>query len=130
MSKPESLHELAGLRVTVDRVLHQPDAQAPPGRPHCFAYFISIHNESEVAVTIKGRKWVVCNTDGDITALEGDGVVGQFPLIEPGAKFSYNSYHALDTESAFAEGSYLGVTEDGRRVFTRIPKFGMRVPRS
>ena len=96
--------------------------------PHCFAYFISIRNQSTVAVTIKGRKWVVRNFEGETTVLEGDGVVGQFPLIEPGGKFSYNSYHAFDTKSAVAEGSYLGVTEDGRKVFTRIPRFEMLVP--
>jgi ApaG protein len=128
MNKATDLHELPGLTVTVDDVLHQPDVQAPPGRPHCFAYFISIHNHSDVAVTIKGRKWVVRNSEGEVTALEGDGVVGQFPLIEPGGKFSYNSYHALDTDSAVAEGSYLGMTEGGQKVFVRIPKFEMHVP--
>lgn len=128
MSKKNDLHELPGLSVTVDNVIHQPDMQAPPDRPHCFAYFISIHNQSNVAVTIRGRKWVVRHSDGEITALEGDGVVGQFPLIEPGRKFSYNSYHAFDTDSAVAEGSYLGMTEDGRKVFTRIPQFEMHVP--
>jgi len=128
LSTANDLHELSGLTVTVDNVIHQPGAQAPPGMPHCFAYFISIRNRSDVAVTIKGRKWVVRNFEGETTVLEGDGVVGQFPLIEPGGKFSYNSYHAFDTKSAVAEGSYLGVTEDGRKVFTRIPRFEMHVP--
>src|SRR5882757_2569415 len=88
--------EPAGLRVTVDRVVYQTDAETPPDRPHCFAYFISIHNNSDVAVTIKGRKWVVTNAQKQITVVEGDGVVGQFPTIEPGGKFSYNSRHFLD----------------------------------
>ncbi len=125
---PESIHELPGLTVTVDQVLHQPDAQTPPDRPHCFAYFISIHNGSDATVTIKGRKWVVRDEDGNTIALEGDGVVGQFPKLQPGEKFSYNSSHIFDTASAVAEGSYLGITDDGRRVFTRIPRFEMHVP--
>ena len=120
--------ELPGLHVTVDQVLYQPDVQTPPDRPHCFAYFISIRNGSDVSVTIKGRKWIVRNENGEITAVEGDGVVGQFPTIEPGEKFSYNSYHLLDTATAVAEGSYLGVDADGRRVIVRIPKFRMCVP--
>lgn len=128
MSKPSDLVELPGLRVTVDQVVYQPDAQTPPDRPHCFVYFISIRNDSDTAVTIKGRKWVVKNTKGEVTAVEGDGVVGQCPLIEPGAKFTYNSYHLLDTLSAVAEGSYLGVDAGGRRIITRIPKFKMVVP--
>ena len=128
MSAPLELVELPGLTVEVDRVAYQPEAQAPADRPHCFVYFISIHNHSDVAVTIKGRKWVVRNSRGEITAVEGDGVVGQFPEIQPGEHFSYNSYHLLDTRSAVAEGSYLGVDATGRTVITRIPKFEMVVP--
>jgi ApaG protein len=120
--------EPAGLRVTVDRVLYQPDAPTPLDRPHCFVYFISIHNETAVPVTIKGRKWVVSNARGEITAVEGDGVVGQFPTIEPGGRFSYNSFHLLDTRSGVAQGSYLGMDAEGRRVVTRIPPFEMVVP--
>ena len=119
--------ELPGLHVTVDRVVHYRDAQTPPDKPHCFAYFITIHNDSDVTVTIKGRKWVVRNARGEITAVEGDGVVGEFPRIEPGDDFSYNSFHLNDTTTAVAEGSYIGVDEKGRKVLTRIPKFEMIV---
>jgi ApaG protein len=128
MSSDDRFQELPGLNATVDQVLYQPDAKAPPDRPHCFVYFISIRNDSDVPVTIKGRKWVVTNARGEITAVEGDGVVGQFPVIDPGEKFSYNSYHLLDTPSGVAEGSYLGLDAEGRRVIVRIPKFNMAVP--
>lgn len=126
MSEP--FLEPENLKVTVDRVLYQAQVATPPDRPHCFVYFVSIHNGTDVAVTIKGRKWVVTNTRGEVTAVEGDGVVGQFPTIEPGDKFSYNSFHLLDTPSAVAEGSYIGVDGTGRKVRTRIPAFKMVVP--
>jgi ApaG protein len=127
VSSKSDFVELPGLRVTVDRVIYAPDAQTPPDRPHCFAYFITIHNDSDVAVTIKGRKWVVRNARGEITAVEGDGVVGEFPRIEPGDSFSYNSFHLNDTTTAVAEGSYIGIDDLGRRVLTRIPRFEMKV---
>ena len=120
--------EPENLTVTVDRVAYQPDAATPPDRPHCFIYFISIHNDTEIPVTIRGRKWVVTNDQGEVTAVEGDGVVGERPIIEPGEKFSYNSFHLLDTRSAVAEGSYIGVDANGQKVLTRIPKFKMTVP--
>ena len=120
--------EPAGLRVTVDQVTYQPLAAAPAERPYCFVYFITIHNDTELAITIKGRKWVVTNADGDVTAVEGEGVVGKFPIIEPGEKFNYNSFHLLSAPFAFAEGSYLGVDTLGRTVLTRIPRFPMKVP--
>ena len=128
VSKTPELVELPGLRVTVDRVEYQPDAQTPEDRPHCFAYFVSIRNDSDVTVTIKGRKWVVRNSRGEVNAVEGDGVVGQFPTLEPGEKFSYNSFHLIDAQPATAEGSYLGVTADERKVIARIPPFAMKVP--
>jgi ApaG protein len=120
--------EPAGLRVTVDQVIYQSQVATPPDRPHCFVYFISIHNDTDLPVTIKGRKWVVTEEHGEITAVEGDGVVGQFPTIEPGEKFSYNSFHLLETRSAVAEGSYLGMDSMKRKVLTRIPRFKMVVP--
>ncbi|MBI5773799.1 MAG: ApaG domain-containing protein [Verrucomicrobia bacterium] len=112
----------------MDRVVHAPHLPAPPDRPHSFVYFISIHNDTDGPVTIKGRKWVVKNDRGEITAVEGDGVVGEFPTIAPGEKFSYNSRHILDSGWAIAEGSYLGVDAQNRKVLTRIPPFKMVVP--
>lgn len=109
--------------MTVDRVIHQTDAATPAGQPYCFVYFISIHNDSSLSVTIKGRKWVVENEKGGVVAVEGEGVVGQTPLIQPGQKFTYNSFHLLDTPTGTAAGSYIGLDGKGRRVLVRIPKF-------
>ena len=120
--------EPENLTVTVDRVVYEPDVDTPVNRPHCFVYFISIHNGTDSPVTIHGRKWVVTNSRGEITAVEGDGVVGQHPTIEPGEKFTYNSFHLLDSKTAVAEGSYIGVDANGKKVLTRIPKFKMTVP--
>jgi ApaG protein len=125
---PGDYLEPSGLRVTVDRVVYQPQVETPADRPHCFVYFLSIHNDTELAVTIKGRKWIVTNERGEITAVEGAGVVGQFPTIDPGDKFSYNSFHLVDTRTAVAEGSYLGVDASGRTVLVRIPRFKLAMP--
>ena len=119
--------ELEGLHVTVDRVEHTPHLDAPSERPHPFVYFLTIHNESDVTVTIKGRKWVVTDEDGQSVVVEGDGVVGKFPRLDPGEHFSYNSYHTIGADST-AEGAFFGVTEAGEFVFTRIPAFEMQAP--
>lgn len=128
MAPNANFTEPPGLRVTVDDVIYQPDIPTPVDRPHCFVYFISIHNDTPVPITIKGRKWVVTNAEGEITAVEGDGVVGQFPTIPPGEKFSYNSFHLLDTTTGMARGSYLGLDASGRTVVARIPPFELIVP--
>lgn len=121
----DNFQELEGLHVTIDQILYAPELPSPPEEPHSFVYFISIRNDSDTTVTIKGRKWVVKNANGEITAVEGDGVVGEFPTIPPGEKFSYNSRHVLATPTGEAEGSYIGLDENGRRVIVRIPKFTM-----
>ncbi len=121
--------ELAGLTVSLDRlVYHRLPPEKGSDRPHAFIYFLSIQNDSEVAVTIRGRKWVVTHDDGTQLVVEGDGVVGRNPVIPPGEKFSYNSFHSIPTRRALAEGSFLGVDEQGRRVLTRIPPFRLEVP--
>ena len=111
----------------VDRVVHAPDLPASPDQPHPFVYFITIRNGSDRTVTVKGRKWVVRAEDGQVTAVEGDGVVGCFPRLEPGEHFSYNSYHTT-AGRAVAEGSYLAVTDDGEAVVALIPSFELIPP--
>ncbi len=125
MNSPGDIVELKELRVTVDRVVYNPGFEGPADRPYCFIYYISIRNESDTHVAIKGRKWVVTNADGDVTAVEGAGVVGQFPELDPGDTFTYNSFHLLETKTGSAEGSYLGMDARGRKVLARIPRFAM-----
>jgi ApaG protein len=123
----EPIRELPGLWVSLDRVEYNPHEEGTPDRPYGFVYHITIHNDSTRVVTIKGRKWVVTNTDGSKLVIEGDGVVGECPRLTPGTQFHYQSYHLIASDSV-AEGSYLGQVDDGQRVFTRIPAFKMEVP--
>jgi len=121
------IREFEGLRVKVDDVIYMPSLDAPAEKPHPFVYFISIHNDSSLPVTIRGRKWVVHEDEGEIAVIEGDGVVGQTPLIEPGGHFSYNSYHVV-ARGALASGSFFGETGAGEWIFSRIPEFRLDVP--
>lgn len=119
-------YELPGLIATVNRVEKVPTGDAPPHRPHKFAYYISIHNKSLRIVTIIKRKWVLTNAKGHKLVVEGDGVVGQFPRLTPGDQFHYNSYHLIDSSST-AEGAYIAQDEEGELLLVRIPAFEMRV---
>ena len=121
------IRELKGLRVKVDDVIYMPSLDAPQDKPHPFVYFISIHNDSQLPVTIRGRKWMVREDDGEMAVVEGDGVVGQTPVIEPGGHFSYNSYHVVSC-GAVASGAFFGEAAVGDWVFARIPEFRLEVP--
>ena len=119
---------LDGLKVSVDELEYQPQVLTAPDRPHCFAYYITIANETDHTITLKGRKWVVEEASGEVTAVEGDGLVGEMPTLEPGGSFSYNSFHVIRSNRAMAEGSYLGINENGAPVVVRITPFELVVP--
>jgi ApaG protein len=122
-----SFRELKSLVVRIDKLVYMPHLEAPAERPYPFVYFITIDNQSDETVTIKGRKWVVTDASGHKIVVEGDGVVGKFPRLAPGEHFSYNSYHVIGLNSV-AEGAFIGVNDDGEPVVTRIPRFEMCVP--
>ena len=122
-----TFEDLPGLTVSVDNVAYDPTRPAPPDRPHPFVYHISIHNGSLETVSIFGRKWIVRDTEGQTMVVEGDGVVGQFPRIEPGAEYSYNSCHTISQDS-HAEGAYFVQADDGEFYVVRIPGFDMELP--
>jgi hypothetical protein len=54
-------------------------------------------------------------------------VPGQFPKLEPGQTFSYNSYHVIKAEST-ATGTFFGTTQTGQPVCVKIPRFEMHPP--
>ena len=72
----EPIRELPGLWVSLDRVEYNQHEEGTPDRPYGIVYHITIHNDSTRVVTIKGRKWVVTNTDGS-----GDVVGDEFPNV-------------------------------------------------
>ena len=71
--------ELRGLSVEVSEVLYVPTLEAPEDKPHPFVYFINVINDSDELVTLHGRKWFVREHNGELTVLEGQGIVGQHP---------------------------------------------------
>ena len=121
--------ELTSLRVLIDKVVYMPTLEAPPDRPYPFVYFITIDNQSSETVTIRGRKWVITDQLGQKIVVEGDGVVGEFPRLRPGERFSYQSYHVIGTDSV-AEGAFIGVSDQSLPFVARIPRFQMQVPKS
>jgi ApaG protein len=122
------IRELPDLKVHVDRVVFAPHLEAPPDRPYPFVYFITIRNESDQTVTVKGRKWVVTDSFNQTLVVEGEGVVGKYPTLSPGESFSYNSYHVTGSDSV-AQGSFLALTEEKTPVFARVPSFALIIPK-
>jgi ApaG protein len=122
MSAP--IEEMPGLRVVVDAVTYLADVTGEAERPHVFRYEITIANDGKEPVRILARKWIVGDASERRLVVEGDGVVGQTPRLEPGEAFSYHSFHTVPGRG-WAEGAYFGRADDGRRVCVRIPRFDL-----
>lgn len=120
------MRELNGWNVEVIEVRYMPELDAPEEKPFPFLYEIRISNESAEVVTLRGRKWVVREDDGETVVVEGDGVVGEMPVFAQGDDFRYNSYHVV-ANSATVNGAFFGQTSTGDAVFTRIPEFRLEV---
>ena len=123
----EGYQEVPGLRVEVEEVIFMPNLEAPDDRPFPFVYFISIVNESKRTVTIWGRKWIVRDRNGETIVVEGRGVVGETPVLAPGERFSYNSYHVVKADSE-ASGSFFGTLDTGAKIRVSIPAFHLVLP--
>lgn len=127
MNTSSIVQELPGLRVTVDEVLYMPGFSYEGERPHHFAYFITILNGADRALRVVARKWIVTQMHGETTVIEGDGVVGERPRLEPGENFAYDSFHLVASD-ATVEGAYFLVDDSGGRYSVRIPPFRLEIP--
>ena len=107
---------LDNLTVTVDQVIFTPHVSDPPERPYGFVYFITIENNTPFTVQLLARKWIVREKNGEVTVVEGEGIVGEKPILETGESFQYNSCHVIGTE-AKVEGSFFGVVEGKSKPF-------------
>lgn len=95
-------------------------------RRFVFAYFIRIENHTLDDVQLLRRHWFIRNADGKVEEVEGEGVVGEQPIIAPGEAHEYNSFCVLATFEGTMEGSYLMQRASGERFRVTIPLFNLR----
>jgi ApaG protein len=120
--------ETRGVTVRVS-VSYLPE-QSEPGRGRWFwAYHIRIENDGDQPVRLVTRHWIITDGRGARHTVEGEGVVGEQPLIGPGDSFDYVSGCPLATPTGNMQGSYRVVGgEDGAAFDIAIPKFALVAP--
>ena len=103
--------------------------QSLPDQNHyLFAYTISIRNHGEHSVKLLSRHWQITNGEGQVNVVDGPGVVGKQPTIEPGKRFIYTSSAAIDSPVGTMHGYYT-FNELGDRLFdVPIPVFRLASP--
>lgn len=117
-----------GITVSVE-TQYLPTHSNPRERKYIFGYRISIENGTDTAVQLTHRHWIIWDADGQFREVEGEGVVGLQPVIEPGQCHTYASFCNLHAEIGSMKGSYRMVRLLDTHIFdVVIPTFKMVVP--
>ena len=104
------------------------DQSIPADNRFVFAYTIAIANHGDDAVRLLSRHWRITDANNRVQEVRGEGVVGEQPLIEPGASFRYTSGAMLETPVGTMEGSYQMISSAGHSFDAPIPVFSLARP--
>jgi len=103
--------------------------QSEPERGRWFwAYHIRIENASDRSVQLLTRHWIITDGRGARHSVEGEGVIGEQPMIAPGESFDYVSGCPLATPTGSMVGSYHMLGEEGAGFDVAIPRFSLLAP--
>jgi ApaG protein len=119
--------ETSGLvvRVAPQFILEQ---SAPDERRFVWAYTIEIENRGDEPVQLLSRYWRITDENGLTQEVHGEGVIGQQPVIAPGASFRYTSAAPLAAPSGMMQGAYSMARADGERFEVAVPAFVLDSP--
>lgn len=116
-----------GIRVTVQPV-YLPQHSSPATPRYVFAYHIRIENVGDRAAQLVWRHWYIHDPVAGDSEVEGEGVVGEQPLLAPGEVHEYQSFCVLEAPEGSMEGFYEFKRADGTRFKAAIPRFLLQLP--
>ncbi|MBA17652.1 MAG: Co2+/Mg2+ efflux protein ApaG [Sphingomonas sp.] len=116
-----------GVTVRVS-VSYLPEQSEPDRGRWYWAYHIRIENGTDMAVQLLTRHWIITDGRGGRHTVEGEGVVGEQPLIAPGGSYDYVSACPLSTPTGNMRGHYHMRGENGSTFDVTIPKFALIAP--
>ena len=120
------MSESARISVQVQS-LYIASQSSPEEERFVFAYTITIRNLGRNAVQLLGRYWLIANGNGRETEVQGEGVVGEQPVIAPGSEFQYTSGAIIETPMGTMQGHYVMQDEEGETFHIDIPVFRLAV---
>jgi ApaG protein len=117
-----------GIKISA-RVKFKKEYSEPEKNYFVFFYRITIENYSDEEVQLLRRHWDIFDSNGIKTMVEGEGVVGEKPILAPGEMFSYESACNLESGMGRMSGFYeMMRSNDGELFQAEIPEFTMVVP--
>ena len=115
------------IKVNVEPIYLE-DESMPEDSIYVWAYKIKIKNTGKESVQLLKRYWKITDSQGIVKEVNGEGVVGEQPIIAPGDTFEYMSGAPLQTPSGLMVGTYGMVTEKGESFDVDIPAFSLDSP--
>jgi ApaG protein len=107
-----------------------PEHSRPEEDKFLFAYTVTIRNTGDVAAQLISRHWIITDANNKIEEVQGLGVVGEQPMLQPGEAFEYTSGCPIATPVGSMRGSYQCVAADGTRFEAPIAEFLLSMPRT
>ena len=102
----------------------------PAAGRFAFAYTIQVTNKGPEPVQLLSRHWYITDAHNEVEEVEGPGVIGLQPVIEPGETFQYRSGAVIETQTGTMHGSYRMVTGRGENFDAPIPMFLLAPPQT
>ena len=117
-----------GIRISVEP-FYLPHESIPMQHRYVFAYRITIHNQSSDTVQLLRRHWHIVESNGIVREVEGEGVVGLQPVLEPGESHEYTSWCPIMTDIGKMYGIFQMVRlADEAKFEVQIPEFRLMPP--
>ena len=113
-----------GIRVEV-LAQHSPESKHPT-HEWVFRYTVRITNQSNDTVQLLSRHWIITDALEHTEEVKGPGVIGEQPVLEPGASFKYSSWCPLRTPTGMMRGTYQMARADGTQFDIEIAPFCLR----
>lgn len=104
------------------------DQSAPDDDRFVFSYTITLTNGGDETAQLVSRHWVITDGNNAVQEVKGMGVIGQQPVLEPGASYTYSSGVVLPTETGTMTGTYQMRTPSGDVFDAPIPVFALVPP--
>ncbi|PKR80542.1 Co2+/Mg2+ efflux protein ApaG [Brumimicrobium salinarum] len=94
-----------GIKITVNAIFRSDLTQLKKNL-YFFNYSIQIENLSNNRVQLISRHWRIIDSLAPTRIVEGKGVIGEQPILEPGEMHVYSSGCDLSSGLGFMEGHY------------------------
>ena len=118
-------------KILVEATPHYIEAQSSPEQNrYVFAYTITITNVGSTPAKLLTRHWLITDANGKIQEVNGEGVVGEHPHLNPGDSFRYTSAAMIETPVGVMQGKYQMQSDNGENFKASIPRFTLSIPRT